>query len=145
MEQVVAQSEVDKECPYSQQPLQQLNDYLCQLQEFEEWQASWLDLQAASLLLLEIDEEFLQEAQTIIARLTGKLEQWEVQQLLIGCCDKKGAFLIVKAKPKDINAEHWAGILTQIYARWAQSKSLTVRLIDEICSEDTCGFSEATV
>ena len=62
MEQVVAQSEVDKDCPYSQQPLQQLNDYLRQLQEFEEWQASWLDLQAASLLLLEIDEELLQEA-----------------------------------------------------------------------------------
>lgn len=115
------------------------------MQEFEEWQANWLDLQAASLLLVEIDEELLQEAQTIIARLNRQLEQWEVQQLLIGCCDKKGAFLIVKAKPKDINAEYWAGILTQIYARWAQSKSLTVRLIDEICSKDTCGFLEATV
>lgn len=144
MEQVVTQPEFDKDRPYSQQTLQQLKNHLHQLQEFEEWQASWLDLQAASLLLLEeIDEELLQEAQTIIARINRHLEQWEVQQLLIGWCDKKGAFLTIKAK--DIDAEYWAGMLAQIYARWAQHKGLTVRLIDETCSEDAWGFSEVTL
>jgi peptide chain release factor 2 len=94
---------------------------------------------------MEIDKELLREAQTLVARLNGELERWELQQLLSAGSDKKGAFLIVEAKPKDIDAHYWAEKLLGMYARWGESKGYRVQVIDEICGEDGVGFESATL
>jgi len=49
------------------------------------------------LLELETDEALIQEAQTNITQLHHELDQWELQQLLSGPYDEKGAVLTINA------------------------------------------------
>ncbi|MEQ8969207.1 MAG: PCRF domain-containing protein [Coleofasciculus sp. C1-SOL-03] len=133
LEQVATQPDLSNRSPSYQEALQQLSNYRLQLQHFEQWQVSWQDLQAASLLLeQETDEELLQESQVLIAQLNRELEKWEIQQLLSDPCDQKGAFLIIEAKSRDKNFQFWVIEIVRMYVQWAENYGYRIRLIDVI-------------
>jgi peptide chain release factor 2 len=82
----------------AQDILQELSDCKASLAQLQEWQTGLEDTDAILELLQEdSDEALLQEAQSTVAKLSQDLDQWELQQLLSGPYDKRGAVLTINA------------------------------------------------
>jgi peptide chain release factor 2 len=96
------------------------------------------------LLELETDEALLQEAQTNITQLHHELDQWELQQLLSGPYDEKGAVLTINAGAGGTDAQDWAEMLMRMYTRWAETHGYKVDLA-EISEGDEAGIKSATI
>jgi peptide chain release factor 2 len=96
------------------------------------------------LLELETDESLLQEAETNINRLSQELEQWELQQLLSGPYDDKGAILTINAGAGGTDAQDWAEMLVRMYTRWGENHDYKVNLA-EISEGDEAGIKSATL
>ena len=96
------------------------------------------------LLQLETDEALLQEAQTNITQLSYELDQWELQQLLSGPYDEKGAVLTINAGAGGTDAQDWAEMLLRMYTRWGEDHGYKVNLA-EISEGDEAGLKSATL
>ena len=96
------------------------------------------------LLELETDESLLQEAETNVTSLNRELDQWELQQLLSGPYDDKGAILTINAGAGGTDAQDWAEMLLRMYTRWAEDRGYKVQL-DEISEGDEAGIKSATL
>lgn len=129
----------------AQETLQELSDYKAHLAQLEGWQSSLEDT-AAILELLEADEDdgLLQEAQTNVTQLTHELDLWELQQLLSGPYDKKGAVLTINAGAGGTDAQDWAEMLLRMYTRWAEGQSYKVHLV-ELSEGEEAGIKSATL
>ncbi len=115
------------------------------LQQFEQWKSSLDDAKAViELLELEADESLLQEAQTNITNLNQELERWELEQLLSGLYDAKGAVLTINAGAGGTDAQDWAEMLLRMYTRWAERHGYKVHLT-EISEGDEAGLKSATL
>lgn len=99
---------------------------------------------ALELLELSADEELLQEAQTNLTQLQQELEALEIQQLLSGIYDQKGAFLAITAEVGGMDAQDWAAILLRLYHRWAVNHDRKVYLVEE-SEGDLGGVKHATL
>ncbi len=142
---MAAQPEFWNEQEKAQQTLQELNDLKAHLQQYDQWQASLEDAKAVlELLELETDESLLQEAETNINRLSQELEQWELQQLLSGPYDDKGAILTINAGAGGTDAQDWAEMLVRMYTRWGENHDYKVNLA-EISEGDEAGIKSATL
>ena len=106
LEKISAQPEFWNDQTQAQQTLSKLNDLKAHLQVVLE------------LLESETDEALLQEAQTNITQLTRELDQWELQQLLSGLYDEKGAVLTINAVAGGTDAQDWSEMLLRMYTRW---------------------------
>lgn len=145
MEQIAAQPEFWNDQTKAQEILQELNDLKAHLQQYDQWQASLEDTKAVlELLELETDESLLQEAQTNVSNLSGELDQWELQQLLSGLYDEKGAILTINAGAGGTDAQDWAEMLLRMYTRWAENHDYKVQLA-EISEGDEAGIKSATL
>lgn len=145
MEQIAAQPEFWNDQTKAQEILQQLNDLKAHLQQYDQWQASLEDTKAVlELLELETDESLLQEAQTNVSNLSSELDQWELQQLLSGLYDEKGAILTINAGAGGTDAQDWAEMLLRMYTRWAENHDYKVQLA-EISEGDEAGIKSATL
>ncbi len=110
-----------------------------------QWKASLEDAKAVlELLELEADESLLQEAQTSITQLSRELEQWDLQQLLSGPYDTKGAVLTINAGAGGTDAQDWAEMLLRMYTRWGEDHGYKVHLA-EISEGDEAGVKSATL
>lgn len=96
------------------------------------------------LLELETDEALLQEAQTTVTQLSRELDQWELQQLLSGMYDEKGAILTINAGAGGTDAQDWAEMLLRMYTRWGENHGYKVNLA-EISEGDEAGLKSATL
>jgi peptide chain release factor 2 len=96
------------------------------------------------LLELDTDESLLQEAETTVTSLNRELDQWELQQLLSGPYDDKGAILTINAGAGGTDAQDWAEMLLRMYTRWAEDRGYKVQL-DEISEGDEAGIKSATL
>ena len=145
MEQIAAQPEFWNDQTKAQQTLQQLNDLKSHLQQHDQWQASLEDTKAVlELLELDTDESLLQEAETTINKLHQELDRWELEQLLSGPYDEKGAILTINAGAGGTDAQDWAEMLLRMYTRWGESHGYKVQLA-EISEGDEAGLKSATL
>ena len=76
------------------------------------------------LLELETDEALFNEAQTTLNILQQQLARWELQQLLAGPYDAKGAVLTINAGAGGTDAQDWAEMLMRMYTRWGRKTRL---------------------
>ena len=145
MEQIAAQPEFWNDQTKAQQTLQQLNDLKSHLQQHDQWEASLEDTKAVlELLELDTDESLLQEAETTINKLHQELDRWELEQLLSGPYDEKGAILTINAGAGGTDAQDWAEMLLRMYTRWGESHGYKVQLA-EISEGDEAGLKSATL
>ncbi len=145
LEQQAAQPDFWDDQSKAQDTLQELSDYKASLTQLTTWQAS-LDDTLAILELLQDDQDdtLFQEAQTTVARLSQELDQWELQQLLSGPYDKKGAVLTLNAGAGGTDAQDWAEMLLRMYTRWAEHQGYQVHLV-EISAGEEAGLKSATL
>ncbi len=123
----------------------QLNDLKTHLQQYHQWQSQLEDAKAVlELLELETDESLLAEAQSNIEQLQRQLDRWELEQLLSGPYDKRGAVLTINAGAGGTDAQDWAEMLLRMYTRWAEDRGYKVQL-DEISEGDEAGIKSATL
>ncbi len=145
MEQIAAQPDFWNDQTKAQQTLQELNDLKAHLGQYHQWQANLEDTKAVvELLELETDESLIQEAETTINQLSRELDRWELEQLLSGLYDDKGAILTINAGAGGTDAQDWAEMLLRMYTRWAESHGYKVHL-DEISEGDEAGIKSATL
>jgi peptide chain release factor 2 len=125
--------------------LQELNDLKSSLEQYQRWQGILDDAKAiAELLELEADESLATEAQTSLEQLNQELELWDLQQLLSGTYDTKGAVLTINAGAGGTDAQDWAEMLLRMYTRWAEKEGYKVRLA-ESSAGDEAGIKSATL
>lgn len=96
------------------------------------------------LLQADDDEALRQEAQTNVTKLTHELDQWELQQLLSGPFDKRGAVLTINAGAGGTDAQDWAEMLLRMYTRWSEQQGYQVHLV-EISEGEEAGLKSATL
>ena len=145
LEQVAAQPELWEDQTKAQQILQELNDYKSHLQQFQQWQTHLADAQTIlELLELEMDDSLLEEGQQKTLQLKQELDQWELQQMLSGTYDTKGAILTINAGAGGTDAQDWAEMLLRMYTRWGEAHGYKVHLTDE-SEGDEAGIKSATL
>ncbi len=129
----------------AQQTLQELNDLKSNLQQYDHWRSSLEDAKAVlELLELEADESLLKEAEINLTQLTQELERWELEQLLSGLYDAKGAVLTINAGAGGTDAQDWVEILLRMYTRWSEKQGYKVQLA-ELSEGDEAGIKSVTL
>ena len=145
MEQRAAQPGFWDDRDTAQEVLQELNDLKSNLEQYQHWQSTLEDTKAiAELLELESDEALATEAETNLEHLEQELELWELQRLLAGTYDTKGAILTINAGAGGTDAQDWAEMLLRMYTRWSEKQGYKVRLA-ESSPGDEAGIKSATL
>ncbi|MBW4665556.1 MAG: peptide chain release factor 2 [Chroococcus sp. CMT-3BRIN-NPC107] len=145
LEQVASQPEFWEDREAAQKTLQELGSLKDHYSQYNQWQASLEDTKAVvELLELENDDSLLTEAQTNVQQLHKELDGWELQQLLSGTYDEKGAVLAINAGAGGTDAQDWAEMLLRMYTRWAEEHGYRVTL-EEISQGDEAGLKSATI
>lgn len=128
LEQRASQPEFWDDQATAQQVLQELNDLKSSLEQYQGWQTTLEDTKAiAELLELESDESLAQEAAGNLDQLDRELELWDLQQLLSGTYDTKGAVLTINAGAGGTDAQDWAEMLLRMYTRWGEKEGYQFR------------------
>jgi peptide chain release factor 2 len=76
--------------------------------------------------------------------LQHELDRWELQQLLSGPYDAKGAVLTINAGAGGTDAQDWAEMLLRMYTRWSEQQGYQVHLA-ELSPGDEAGIKSATL
>ena len=145
LEQLAAQPDFWDSPETAQNTLQELNDLKSNLEQHNQWQTRLEDTKAiAELLDLEEDEALWTEAQTNLNQLKQELDRWELQQLLSGPYDAKGAVLTINAGAGGTDAQDWTQMLLRMYTRWGEQQGYKVHLA-ELSEGDEAGIKSATL
>jgi peptide chain release factor 2 len=129
----------------AQAAMQELNEYKSYLEQFQQWQASVADARTAlELMELEPDEALFSEAQQNLYQVGLELDRWELERLLSGTYDAKGAVLTINAGAGGTDAQDWAEMLLRMYTRWAEARDYKVQLA-EISEGEEAGLKSATL
>jgi peptide chain release factor 2 len=129
----------------AQNTLQNLNDYKSKFEQYHQWQNRLEDTKAiAELLELETDQSLFEEAFNNLTQLRHELDRWELQQLLSGIYDEKGAILTINAGAGGTDAQDWAEMLLRMYSRWGNQQGYKVHLA-ELSEGDEAGIKSATL
>ncbi len=145
LEQLAAQPDFWNDQDSAQQTLQNLNDLKANIDQLKQWQDTLEDSRAVlELLEIETDQALLDEAETNLNTLGHQLDQWELQRLLAGPYDQKGAVLTLNAGAGGTDAQDWAEMLLRMYTRWAERKGYKIQLA-EISEGDEAGLKSATL
>jgi peptide chain release factor 2 len=86
----------------------------------------------------------IQEARKSLDRVSLELDRWELEQLLSGTYDAKGAVLTINAGAGGTDAQDWAEMLLRMYTRWAESHNYKVQLA-EISEGEEAGLKSVTI
>ncbi|ABM79468.1 peptide chain release factor RF-2 [Prochlorococcus marinus str. MIT 9303] len=125
--------------------MRQLDEVKAQLVQIKLWRSAVNDAQATlELYDLEPDDEMLSEAQSGLQQLRQGLDRWELERLLSGEYDKKGAVLSINAGAGGTDAQDWAQMLLRMYTRWAEDHDMRVT-VDELSEGEEAGIKSATV
>jgi len=145
LEQVAAQPDFWNDQEKAQDTLQELSDYKANLSQLSQWQSSLADATVIlELLQVDQDQALLKEAEDNILQLGHQLDQWELQQLLSGPYDKKGAVLTINAGAGGTDAQDWAEMLLRMYTRWAEGQGYGVHLV-ELSEGEEAGLKSVTL
>jgi peptide chain release factor 2 len=145
LEQVAAQPEFWDNRATAQTTLQNLDDLKSSLEQFDRWKSDLADAGAAlEILLIENDDLLLTEADQNLRQLAEALDRWELERLLSGIYDTKGAVLTINAGAGGTDAQDWAEMLLRMYTRWAEKHKYQVQ-IDEISEGEEAGLKSVTI
>ena len=92
----------------------------------------------------EDSSETDQEIQQTCERLSGQLEQLELQTLLGQPEDALNAYVTVQAGEGGTDAADWADMLLRMYLRWAEKNELQAELLERTDAEEA-GIRHATI
>ena len=102
------------------------------------------DLEVLVGLALEMDdEESADEARKELAELTETIGQLEVQTLLDGEYDQRGAVVTIRSGAGGDDATDFAEMLMRMYLRWAERHKYPVKVMDTSYAEGA-GIKSAT-
>ncbi|MGK7952703.1 MAG: peptide chain release factor 2 [Xenococcaceae cyanobacterium] len=145
LEQLASQPDFWDNQEIAQNTLQELNELKSNLEQYRQWETSLEDTKAiAELLELEEDEALATEAQNNLTSLEQELDRWELEQLLSGTYDAKGAILTINAGAGGTDAQDWAEMLLRMYTRWAEQQGYQAKLTEESPGEEA-GIKSATL
>ncbi|MGB5915588.1 MAG: peptide chain release factor 2 [Phormidesmis sp.] len=145
LEQLSAQPDFWDDPENAQKHLQELSDYKTNLSQVSGWETGLEDASAGlELLELEQDELLLNEAEATVRKLNRELDQWELQQLLAGPYDKKGAVLSIDAGAGGTDAQDWAEMLLRMYTRWSEQNGYRFSLTEKSDGSEA-GLKSVTV
>jgi peptide chain release factor 2 len=96
------------------------------------------------LLEIDLDDSLLLEAKNSLSQVGLELDRWELERLLSGTYDAKGAVLTINAGAGGTDAQDWAEMLLRMYTRWAEQHKYKVHL-DEISEGDEAGLKSVTI
>ncbi len=96
------------------------------------------------MLELEEDAGLATEAETNLQQLKQELASWELQQLLSGSYDKKGAVLTINAGAGGTDAQDWAEMLLRMYSRWCEKQGYKVKMAEQ-SPGDEAGIKSVTL
>ncbi len=115
------------------------------MQQYHDWHSSLEDTKVVvELLESDNDESLLSEAVSNVTNLNRELDQWELQQLLSGPYDSKGALLTITAGAGGTDAQDWAEMLLRMYTRWSEAHGYKLKLTDQ-SPGDEAGIKSATL
>lgn len=86
----------------------------------------------------------LEEAAGNVVELRQELDRWELEQLLSGPYDSKGAVLTINAGAGGTDAQDWAEMLLRMYLRWAEGRGYKVHQA-ELSEGDEAGIKSVTL
>jgi peptide chain release factor 2 len=145
LEQVASQPEFWDEQTSAQATLQELNEYKSHLEGYAKWKMQLDDASTVlELLELELDQSLLDEAQENVRSLSHQLDQWELQQMLSGPYDTKGARLTINAGAGGTDAQDWTEMLLRMYVRWSEKHGYKVSTLDMSEGEEA-GIKSVTI
>lgn len=145
LEQVAAQPDFWDDRTIAQATLQNLDDLKSSLEQFDRWKSDLADAGAAlEILSIENDDLLLTEADQNLRQLAEALDRWELERLLSGIYDTKGAVLTINAGAGGTDAQDWAEMLLRMYTRWAEKHKYQVQ-IDEISEGEEAGLKSVTI
>ena len=145
MEQEVAQPEFWDDAEAARKSMQKLNALKQPLEQLQNWLIRLEDAQAIVELLEEDDDPALrEEAEKDATSLTHELDAWDLQQLLSGPYDRKGAMLTITAGAGGTDAQDWAEMLLRMYVRWSENRGYAVRTLD-VSPGSEAGIKSATI
>jgi peptide chain release factor 2 len=125
--------------------MQRLGDLKAAVEQFDRWQRELADGGAAlEILALEEDPALLAEAEQSLQNLGLELDRWELEKLLAGTYDDKGAVLTINAGAGGTDAQDWVEMLLRMYTRWAEQHQYKVQ-IDEISEGEEAGLKSVTI
>ena len=116
--------------------------------QFEEWQ----NLDERSVNLAEIvelaieegDDSLAETSASELAEIVDTLERLELGLTLSGEYDGRSAFIALHAGAGGIDSQDWAGMLTRMYSRWAESSGMKAEVLDA-SPGDEGGVKRATL
>ena len=145
LEQVASQPEFWDEQTSAQATLQELNEYKSHLEGYAKWKTQLDDASTVlELLELELDQSLLDEAQDNVRSLSHQLDQWELQQMLSGPYDTKGARLTINAGAGGTDAQDWTEMLLRMYVRWSEKHGYKVSTL-EMSEGEEAGIKSVTI
>jgi peptide chain release factor 2 len=145
MEQEVSQPGFWDDAVAARQAMQKLTLLKEPLEQLQKWTAQLGDAQAVLELLVEENDPSLQvEAEHTVQSLAAELNAWDLQQLLAGPFDTKGAMLTITAGAGGTDAQDWAEMLMRMYIRWAENRGFKVSTLD-LSPGNEAGIKSATL
>ena len=96
------------------------------------------------LALEERDDSLLDGAAGEFAEIAGTLERLELDLTLSGEYDDRNAFVALHAGAGGVDSQDWAGMLTRMYSRWAESSGMKTEVLDA-SPGDEGGVKRATL
>ena len=145
LEQVASQPDFWDEQTSAQATLQELNEYKSHLEGYAKWKMQLDDASTVlELLELELDQSLLDEAQDNVRSLSHQLDQWELQQMLSGPYDTKGARLTINAGAGGTDAQDWTEMLLRMYVRWSEKHGYKVSTL-EMSDGEEAGIKSVTI
>ncbi len=106
--------------------LGELNELVKKFKEIEK------ELTEVDILLTETPHETPSEqVQEKLKEVKGKINQLEIERLFTGKYDKQPAIVSISAGAGGQDAEDWAGMLYEMYAKFSQKRGWKTKIINE--------------
>ena len=99
---------------------------------------------SAALELAEMEDEFLQEAESLATRLESELEKLEVESLLSDELDGSDALVTINAGAGGTESCDWANMVLRMYLRYCEKNDLKAEISD-IQDGDEAGIKSVTM
>jgi peptide chain release factor 2 len=96
------------------------------------------------LLEAEPDAAMLKEVEADLVAATAQLDRLELQTMLQGPDDGRGAILTIHPGAGGTESQDWAEMLMRMYVRWAERKGFQVTVLDLMEGEEA-GIKSATI
>ncbi len=115
------------------------------LESFEKIKTKYEDVET----LLEMgyeenDESLISEVEEALNEFTKDFDEFRIKTLLSGEYDENDAILTLHAGAGGTESCDWAGMLSRMYQRWAESKGFKIEIIDYL-DGDEAGIKSITM